>query len=88
VVLEKKGNVNTDKEYGDNKLIINLIKSSWNILGIKINYKEVEELFVEAEKLCGTRYGISEALIWADDFKFPLDISSRDIDGLELQGEI
>jgi hypothetical protein len=75
---------NNEKE--DEKMIYKLIVASWNILGIKLNVSEVKRLFSDAKKLCETRHGISEALLWAKDFKLPFDISRRDIDGLKLHG--
>jgi len=57
--MEKKEDDNLSENHSDNKLILNLIKSSWNILGIDINYKDIERLFVEAGKLCETTHGIS-----------------------------
>ena len=85
VVLEKVEDYNKN-EKEDEKMIYKLIVASWNILGIKLNVVEVKRLFSDAKKLCETRHGISEALLWAKDFKLPFDISRRDIDGLKLHG--
>ena len=59
---------------------------TWSILGVKLNFIEVKRLFEDARKLCETKFGISEALIWARDFKLPHDISNRDVEGLKLHG--
>ena len=44
------------------------------------------KLYLEADILYATKHGVSEALLWAENFQFPFGISERDENGLNSYG--
>ena len=52
----------------------------------KLEYEKVMKLYMEADILYATKHGVSEALLWAENFRFPSGISERDESGVKSYG--
>ena len=66
------------REILSSSLVQKIIKYSWTILGEKLEFEKVMNLYLEADILYATKHGVSEALLWAENFQFPSGISERD----------
>ena len=65
------------------KQINMIVKMAWDLSREELKQDDVHKLYLEAEEICGTKFGIEAALAWAENFELPPEVGIRDHEKLK-----